>query len=89
MQSCLAIGTREEGEGEVTITFAGASDDSLELPSLEVWDGTLELPSGEVIASTVLGDVVLTRQVSGSKTRTRVFVNHSTEPDLVVVMFEV
>lgn len=85
-ESCVAIGTREEAEGPVRITFKDAGTGA-DLPPLEVLDHTLLVRSGEVVAATVLGDVVLKRESLPGSVRVVVYVNHSTEPDDIAVVF--
>ena len=81
--SCIAVGCRSEtdGETEVLIGRAGDVDPGL----LPAFDGTLPTPSRGLAVRSVLGDTVLEVPVRGDETRIRVWVNHSVEPDRVII----
>lgn len=85
-ESCIAIGTREETEGPVRISFVEAEEGEA-LPALEILDHTLVSESGEVVLTTVLGDTLLIRRGAPGPVRLKVYVNHSTEPDEIAVLF--
>ena len=53
--------------------------------SRPAFDGMLETPSRAVVVSTVEEEVLLEAIVSSTRTRVRIWVNHPTEPDKVLV----
>jgi hypothetical protein len=71
-------------DGETDVTLGAAQDVSPgdDRPAL---DATLDTPSRSVVIGTVERDVILASQVSDTKTRVRIWVNHPTEPDKVIV----
>jgi hypothetical protein len=73
-----------DGETEVTLGSAGEVDPG-ELPA---FDAMLETPNHAVVVSTVEDETVLSARVPGSETRVRIWVNHPTEPDNIVIGLE-
>lgn len=86
--SCIAIGTLEETEGPTRIRVADstAAGGNESLPALEVADTTLRVESGSLVVGDVLGVPYIHWPVEGPNVRVRVYVNHSTEPDEIVVV---
>jgi hypothetical protein len=81
----VAVGTREEHEGAIEIRMADARED-VQLPSLKVYDAKLELSSRQLVAANIRGEPLLRWPVNDSSVRVQIYTNHSTEPDLIVVL---
>jgi hypothetical protein len=52
------------------------------------FDGQLETPNCAVVVSTVERELLLSENVPTKRTRVRIWVNHPTEPDKVIVGLE-
>ncbi|MQB01886.1 MAG: hypothetical protein GEU78_16675 [Actinobacteria bacterium] len=83
--SCVAVGTKEESEGTTELRMADVGEE-IELPALNIYDGRLEVSSGELVASNVLGEAFLRWPMDGPSVRVQIYTNHSTEPDQIVVV---
>jgi hypothetical protein len=83
--SCVAVGTREANDGPTELRMADIGEE-IELPALNIHDGTLEVSSGELVASNIVGEPFLRWAVEGPSVRVQIYTNHSTEPDEVVVL---
>ena len=82
--SCVAVGTKEEYEGPTRIRITDeVSDDT---PPLKVHDGAVEVTSGEIVVANILGEAFLRWPVEGTSVGLQIYINHSTEPDEIVVV---
>ncbi len=71
----------QDGETEVTL---GAARD-VDPGGPPVFDGVLETPSKAVIISTAEHETVMNANVPTQSTRVRIWTNHPTEPDRIIV----
>ncbi|MGH7257040.1 MAG: hypothetical protein ACREIM_01595 [Nitrospiraceae bacterium] len=81
--SCIAVGCLAfmVGVTEVSLGLARVVDPG----GVPAFDGVLETPHRAVMVSTAEGEKVLDAGVSGKSTRVRIWTNHPTEPDRVIV----
>jgi hypothetical protein len=81
--SRISVGCLMFADGETEVTL-GTSDevDPGEPPA---FDATLETPSHAVVVWTVEDEMVLSAKVPDAETRVRIWVNHPTEPDKVII----
>ena len=70
-----------DGETEVTL---GTSDE-VDPGDLPAFDAMLETPNRAVVVWTVEDETVLEAPVPTKQTRVRIWVNHPTEPDKIIV----
>jgi hypothetical protein len=79
--SCVAVGTLAEMDGETTIRLAGDFAD----PQHEVaFEGIINTPGGVVAINTSLGVELVSIPV-GQRARITVWANDASEPDLILV----
>ncbi|MGH8051926.1 MAG: hypothetical protein ACREPB_14800 [Arenimonas sp.] len=83
-ESCVAVGTLAEMDGETTVTLTD-SIEGVELDEL-VFDGVLLTPEKEISVCDVGDEKLLTIPVSSCKTRVQIFANDMNEPDNIVVL---
>jgi len=81
--SCVALGCLMEQDGPTDVTLGLASE--VALPERPAFDGVIETPSRVVVVSTTEHRQVLRAEVSDARTRLRIWVNHPSEPDRVVL----
>lgn len=83
--TCLVVGTLCFADGETSLTLS----DETGLPSTSViphvcaFDGTLDLPSGQLVVSTVEDVTILEMKHPGQQARVTVWVNDESEPDSI------
>jgi hypothetical protein len=82
--SCIAVGCMSDTIGKTQVTVGMMQELSPRDPP--AFDGKLETPSRAVSIWTVEDETVLQTTVSHQKTRVRVWVNHPTEPNDVVIV---
>lgn len=83
--SCIAVGTREEHDGETTISISDEGGGSgVKVPP--VFDGHIDTPSRVLSVCSVLDETFLEIPVAGEKTRVQIWVNDSSEPDVVAIV---
>jgi hypothetical protein len=70
-----------DGETEVTLGAAHIVDPR----TRPAFDGMLATPGHAVVVSTVERKTILKEPVGGTFTRVRIWVNHPTEPDKVII----
>ena len=83
--SCVAVGTREEHEGEILISISDEGVPSGSV-STQVFDGMIETPSRALSVCSVLDDVFLEIRVAALETHVQVWANDLTEPDVLEVV---
>lgn len=81
--SCISVGCLMFLDGETEVTLGSA--DEVNPGELPPFDADLKTPNRDVTVWTVEREVVLKTAVPGSKTRVRIWVNHPTEPDRVII----
>lgn len=81
--SCLVIGCLMAQEGYTKITLGPAGEVPHE--GMIAFDGYLETPNGMIWITTVDGTAIAKQKVGTLKTRIRVWTNHPTEPDRIIV----
>jgi len=81
--SCIAVGTRAEDDGESEISLGRA--DTIDVSYEPVFVGRIKTPSRRVAVRTVLGDVLLEMDSLTTETIVRIWVNDSTEPDQIAI----
>ena len=84
--SCIAIGCLMAQDGETEITLGPTRQ--VDSGSPPAFQGTLNTPTGRVAVRTVLLTTILEMSVPLPTTAIRVWVNHPTEPDKVIVGVE-
>jgi hypothetical protein len=80
--SCIVVGCLAEMDGETEVSIGAA--EGIDTGGAPTFDGMLTTPSRKVFVSSV-EQSVLSATVSGITTRVRIWTNHPTEPDKVVV----
>lgn len=81
--SCIAVGCMSDCNGETELTLGPVKEVSLrEIP---VFEGELTTPNHKVAVRTVLNEIVLQAPVLHSRTKVRIWVNHPSEPDKVII----
>lgn len=81
--SCILIGCLAFMDGETEIVLGNIDEvGTSQAPAL---DRELETPFRTVEVSTSEGDVLLRRSVAGVRTHIRVWTNHPTEPDKIII----
>jgi len=85
--SCVAVGTLSEVDGETTITLT----DSLEgvQRGQLVFDGVLKVPQHELAVCSAADERLLTLKLQRSEARVQVFANDASEPDRIVVFVDI
>lgn len=81
--TCIAFGCRMFADGETELTLCSADEVSSRIPLR--FDGMLKTPHGVVEVSTVEEEVVLRARVSSAETQLRIWSDHPTEPDFVII----
>lgn len=84
-RSCIAVGTREEHDGETSISISDEGAPS-GVGSHPVFDGVIETPSKVLSVCSVLDDVFLELSVVAPKTRVQVWANDLAEPDVLAII---
>jgi hypothetical protein len=81
--TCIVVGCRAfmDGETEIIIGNQGEINPAGQL----AFESSIETPNRTIILSTSERETLLTRSVPNSRTHVRVWVNHSMEPDHIVV----
>lgn len=85
--SCVAVGTLCEVDGETTITLT----DSLEGVRRDqmVFDGVLNVPQRELAVCSAANERLLTMKLPRPEARVQIFANDASEPDQIVVFVDV
>ena len=81
--SCVAFGCLMEQDGPTELTIGLA--EQVGSPNLPAFDGLIETPLRIVVIFTAENQPVLHAGVPGIRTRLRIWTNHPTEPDKVVI----
>ena len=81
--SCIAFGCLMFQDGETDVTLGNVREVSSGGPP--AFDGILETPSRSIVVSTVEHTSVLGCAVSNTSTRVRIWTNHPTEPDEIII----
>ncbi len=81
--SCIAVGTLSEADGETTITLT----DSMEgvKQGQLVFDGVLKVPRHELSVCSAADTKLLTMTLPRSEAHVQIFANDASEPDDIVV----
>lgn len=80
---CIAVGCLSELDGETE--FVLGTTNEVDSGQGSAFDGYLETPTRRVVLRSVLGETLLEHEVSQARTRVRIWVNHDSEPDRIVV----
>jgi hypothetical protein len=81
--SCVAVGCFTFSDGRTKVTLGAAGEVA---PGRKPrYDGPLKTPSKSVVVSVVGGKPILQMAVQSQMTRVRIWTNHPTEPDEVIV----
>jgi hypothetical protein len=83
--SCVAVGCMIDCEG---LTDIRVTDGEPQFSSLPLFQGSLETPSRAIVIWAVGGEKLLEVDVAREVTQLRIWVNHPTEPDEVVIGIE-
>jgi hypothetical protein len=81
--SCIAAGGMSDANGKTEVTLGRA--DELPLHHGAAFDGQLETPSHAIAVWTVARQTILRAPVDHARTRVRIWVNHPSEPDKVMI----
>jgi hypothetical protein len=85
--SCVAIGTLSEVDGQTSVAFSNRAEPADAVSGMEqVFDGAIATPSREVRLCTTTLESIATLPVPTTKTRVRVWGNHSSEPDRLLIV---
>jgi hypothetical protein len=84
--SCIAVGCMSDSNGKTEVTLGTGRE--FHPRGAPAFDGELETASRVVGICTVFHEPVLQTAVSNPTTRVRVWVNHPSEPDEVIVAVE-
>jgi hypothetical protein len=82
--SCVAIGTLSDVDGETTVEFADEPSSPAGL--VQVFDGRISTPSRAVDLCTALLEPVVHLSVPSVTSRVRVWANHGSEPDRLLIV---
>lgn len=83
--TCVAVGTLSSQDGETTIVVTDDAAPVLAANELQVFDGEIDVPGGTLAVTTVFNDVLVTLPVRTGSVALRIWVNHETEPDRIVI----
>lgn len=81
---CINVCCLYWNEGDTTITL-GPFEELTPQAKLPRFDGMLDTPEFRVMLSDANMPEILSMEVPGSRTRVRIWTNHPTEPDDVVI----
>lgn len=81
--SCVAVGTLAGCDGSTHVAF---DDQPMEEAGAPQFDGTVLTPTKTLSVCTVLDEIVLSREVDSELVRVRIWTNHPTVPDRIVVV---
>jgi hypothetical protein len=84
--SCIAIGCLNPDDGDTEVTLGAAHE--VDPGRRPVFDNKLATPDRNVIVSTAEHETVLKARVKNISTRIRIWTNHPSEPDRVIVGFD-
>lgn len=70
-------------DGDTTVTLGSAREIGLQTPP--VFDGQIRTENQKIVVSTAHLDIVLSDDVPTTKTRVRIWENHPSEPDEIVI----
>ena len=82
-RSCIAVGCRMFADGPSRFTLGPAREVDPGMPPS--FEGSLEAPSRTVVVSTVERQALRRAQVPSREVRVRIWTNHPTEPNEVVI----
>jgi hypothetical protein len=81
--SCIAVGCRSDVDGDTQFTLGETHD--VDPGGHPIFRGLLKTPNRRVALVSVIGQVILEAAVLQQQTIVRVWVNHPSEPDHVIV----
>lgn len=81
--SCVAVGCIPDVDGDTRITIGRG--DEVDRGNTPIFDGLLDTKARVVRLEIVPGEVILQHAVPEIRTRVRIWVNHATTPDDVVI----
>lgn len=81
--TCIIFGCRMFQDGETEITLASVAE--VHPDFVPRFDGLLETPSGHLDVSTAEDQIVFSTKVEAAKTRVRIWSDHPSEPDHVII----
>jgi hypothetical protein len=84
--TCISVGCRAFIDGETQVFLGSASE--LDPGRPPAFDGMIETPNRKVVVSTVEHETILEILVPGTRTHVRIWVDHPTEPDNVIIGVE-
>lgn len=86
-RSCVAIGTLCEVDGTTSVAFTSGPEASHKRAGMkQAFDGLIATPSREVHLCTTALESVAKLPVSATMARVRVWANHESEPDHVLIL---
>ena len=80
--ACVAVGCMIDCEG---LTDIRVTDEDPQFSSLPLFQGSSETPSRAIVVWAVGGEKLLEADVARVVTQLRIWVNHPTEPDEIVI----
>ena len=83
--SCVLVGTLVDADGETEIVVGGPEAVG-EAEGQPVFDGFIEAPTGRVAIFSVVWEKFCELPVPAGSTRVRVWTNHPSEPDHIIVV---
>jgi hypothetical protein len=81
--SCVAVGCMADCNGKTEVTLGAGHE--VGLRGAPVFEGELDTPNREIAVRTVLRENILQATVPHPITRVRIWVNHPSEPDKVII----
>jgi hypothetical protein len=81
--SCIAVGCLAFMDGETEVTLGASAE--VDPGGIVAFDGLLDTSNRAVVVSTIEGETVLRANVTGARTRVRIWTNDPSEPDEVVI----
>lgn len=84
--SCIVIGCLSDQDGPTEVTLSQYNEANSFDPV--VFDGEIATPSKRLSICSAYNEELLATEVPSSKTHVRVFANHESEPDRILVLFD-
>ena len=83
-RSCIAVGSLCFADGETELMISDSADDALQTPP--TFDGVLDTPNRIFQVSTSEHEILFRADVPGHFTRVRIWTDHPTEPEHILVV---
>jgi hypothetical protein len=84
-RSCIAVGTYCSDDGPTMIRIGRVGDLILAPEDPIVFDGEIGVPSGQIVLSSVFGEIYAELPLDSRDVHVQIRANHPTEPDRFVI----